>query len=127
MIEDAKDELGGDKNILGANSIELSATLRKHAAFTTMLEKGVAFSYAMQHNGQMFLVAVTPIFNISGHYAAALISFIPSKSASKFELKKAYGRLLTLILSSLTLSLSTRTQHSILDTRPPCYTDAADR
>lgn len=79
LIEDAKDELGGGKNVLGANSIELSKALKNHADFKAMLEKGSAFSYALEHNGQMFAATVTPIFDISGRYAAALISFMPSK------------------------------------------------
>ncbi len=79
LIEDVKDELGGGKNILSANIVQLSAALRKHADFTKMLDKGLAFSYALEHGGQTFSVTVTPVFDISGHYAAALISFMPSK------------------------------------------------
>lgn len=116
LIEDAEGTIRGGKKAISDSSKKICKELKSSLEFKALINGGVPFSYEVTSDGgKKYVVTATPVIDIEGNYAAALLSFMHSaelesiESAFKSQLLYFSLMLLVVVLSLFWLINSRKT------------------
>ncbi len=86
LIEDTDGTLKGGKKAVPEFSASICRQVRNDHKFKALIEKGVSFSYGVDGvDGKKYTITVTPVMDIEGVHAAALLSFSHSEELESAE------------------------------------------
>lgn len=86
LIEDAEGTIRGGKKAISDSSKKICKEVKNSLKFKALMNSGVPFSYEVTlDGGKKYAVTATPVIDIEGSYAAALLSFMHSPELEAVE------------------------------------------